>query len=129
MYKNELLLVVVLSPGLLPAQDLPDAPSAHSYWDRTNKILLISHVGLETADFIATHHNLSVGGKELNPIAKPLVNLGTGGQVAYFASQTAGVLVISCLLYRRGHHRLERILIMGANVSSAHGVIYSFSHR
>ena len=54
------------------AQNLADAPSAHNYWDRTNKILVIAHIGLETADFMATHHNLSAGGEELNPLAKPL---------------------------------------------------------
>jgi hypothetical protein len=110
------------------AQILPDAPG-HRFWDRTNKILLASHAALETADFMATHHNLSRGGRELDWMAKPFCERGTAGQVVFFAGREVTVAATSYLLHRTGHHKLERWFIVASSVDSAVGVTYSFSHR
>lgn len=111
------------------AQDFPDAPSRHKFWDRTNRTLFTIHAGLEAVDMGITHHNLSNGGRELNPMGKKLCESGTAGQFVFFAGRTAGVAGISYALHRMQRHRLERLFMMMANVDSAYGVTYSFAHR
>ena len=110
-----------------PKPTLPESP--HKYWDTTNKILLISHFGLEAADFGITHYNLSRGGRELNWMAKPLVERGTAGQVTFFAGRSVAVVGISYLLHKSQHHKLERAFIAAASADSAYGVVFSFAHK
>jgi hypothetical protein len=130
MGKNAaLLLTCFLVCGVSVAQNLPDAPANHRYWDRTNQILFFSHVALEAADFGITHRNLRQGGKEMNPMGKMLCESGTLGQLAFFGGRTAGVAGISYLLHRAGRHKLERIFMAVASADSAYGVTYSLVHR
>lgn len=124
-----LFLAVLLICSAVEAQDLIAPPSTHSFFDVTNKTLFATHAALEAVDFGITHHNLSRGGKEMNPEAKALCESGTPGQLVFFAGRTAGVVAITYLLHRTGHHRLERIFPIYASGDSAYGVIYSFSHR
>ncbi len=41
----------------------------------------------------------------------------------------AGVVAISYLLHKSGHHKLERAFPIYASGDSAYGVGYSFAHR
>jgi hypothetical protein len=125
-------LVVVLAVSIslaAAAQDLPEVPTPHRFWDRTNHILFASHGVLEAADFAITHRNLSDGGRELDPMAKALCESGTAGQLVFFGGRMAGVVAISYLLHRTGHHKLERAFPVYASGDSAYGVGYSFAHR
>lgn len=110
------------------AQNLPDAPSQHRFWDGTNKALFFSHVALEAADFGVTHRNLSQGGREMNPMARPLCESGTLGQLAFFGGRIAAVGGVSYLFHKTGHHRLERMFMVAASADSASGVTYSLTH-
>jgi hypothetical protein len=121
-----LVLFISVSAG---AQDLPDVPAKHSFWDAANKILFASHAGLEVLDFGITHRNLSLGGKELDPMAKALCESGTAGQLVFFGGRMAGVVAISYLLHKTGHHKMERAFPVYASGDSAYGVVYSFVHR
>lgn len=122
-------LFFVLSSLGVYSQEVPDLSQAHSYWDRPNQLLLITHFSLEATDLAITHHNLSRGGREHNPMGKALCESGTGGQFAFFAGRSAGVVAISYLFHRTGHHGLERAFIALASADSAFGVSYSFAHR
>ena len=75
-----LLLVTLFLCGASIAQDLPEVSSPHGFWDRANKMLFATHATLEAVDFGITHHNLSDGGRELDPMAKALCESGTAGQ-------------------------------------------------
>jgi hypothetical protein len=125
--KNLLLLAALCAP--LCAQEFPDAPSAHAYWDPSNRALIVTHIALEAVDSGITHRNLSRGGKEMNEMAKPLCEAGTAGQVIYFAGRSLAVVGISYLLHRKRHHKWERFVIVAATVDTGYGVIYSFAHR
>jgi hypothetical protein len=122
------LAVLLIGPAVY-AQDLPDAPSQHNFWDRTNKTLFVIHAGLEAVDFGITHRNLSKGGKELNPMGKALCESGTGGQIVFFGGRTAAVLGISYLFHKTAHHKMERAFMVLASGDSAFGATYSFAHR
>jgi len=124
-----LFLALVLICGAAVAQDFAASPSKHNFWDVTNKTLFISHATIESLDFGITHYNLSRGGKEMNPDAKALCESGTPGQLVFFGGRTAGVVGISYLFHRTGHHKLERIFPLYASGDSMYGVVYSFAHR
>src|SRR5262249_52401921 len=115
--------------GCAFGQDLPEAPSTHKFWDKTNQALILTHVGLEAADFTATHRNLSAGGRELNPTAKALCESGTRGQGVLFAGEAVGGAGVSYFPHKTNHHKLERPFLLGANASSAFGASYSFAHH
>jgi hypothetical protein len=122
------LLACVLVCATALAQSLPDAPSQHRFWDTSNKVLFFSHVAQEAVDFGITHHNLSEGGREMNPMGKGLCESGTLGQLAYFGGRVAAVGGISYLLHKLGRHKLERAFLVVASVDSASGVKYSLTH-
>ena len=124
-----LLLAFLLCGSYALCQDLPNAPQPHRFWGRTNKVLFITHAGLETADFAITHRNLGHGGREQNPMGQSLCESGTAGQLLYFGGRTAAVVGLSYLFHRTGHHKLERMFAVYASVDSASGVAYSFAHR
>lgn len=124
-----LLLLVLFICVAASAQDLPDVPPKHNFWDVTNKTLFVSHAALEAVDFGITHRNLSHGGTETDSMAKPFCDRGTLGQVVFFAGRAAGVVGISYLLHKTGHHKLERAFPIYASGDSAYGVVYSFVHR
>jgi hypothetical protein len=121
-----MLLVICCAAG---AQDLPEHPMKHNFWDVSNKVLFVSHAGLEAVDFGITHRNLSQGGREMDSMAKALCESGTPGQLVFFGGRMAGVVAISYLLHRTGHHKLERAFPLYASGDSAYGVAYSFAHR
>jgi len=123
------LLLALLISGVVSAQDLPELVSKHNFWDTANKMLFASHAALEALDFGITHHNLSDGGRELDPEAKALCESGTAGQLVFFGGRMAGVIAITYLLHKTGHHKLERAFPVYANGDSAYGVAYSFAHR
>lgn len=107
---------------------LPEAPAPHKFWDRENRFLFMSTAALCASDFSVTHMNLSNGGRELNPLVRPFTaNSATLG--SYFAAQTAGVMGLSYLLHRAGHHRLERMAPVANVAMSAFAVSYGLSHR
>jgi hypothetical protein len=124
-----LLLIMLLTCTASGAQDLLEVRSKHDFWDAANKTLFASHAALEALDFGITHHNLSQGGRELDPMAKALCERGTAGQLVFFGGRMAGVVAISYLLHKTGHHRLERAFPVYASADSAYGVAYSFAHR
>ncbi|HET7442047.1 MAG TPA: hypothetical protein VFJ47_12155 [Terriglobales bacterium] len=124
-----LFLLLGVCYGRAIAQALPEGPSWHRYWDRENKVLFIAHAGVTTADFIITHQNLSNGGHETNPLAKPLCESGTPGQVVFFGGRVLSTLSVSYALHRTGHHKMERGVTMFMIGDSAYGVSYSLAHR
>jgi hypothetical protein len=128
-WRFHLVLLAVLVSGAAPAQVLPEVSTKHRFWDAANQILFASHAGLEAVDFGITRHNLSNGGRELDPMAKTLCESGTAGQLVFFGGRAAGVVAVSYLLHRTGHHKLERGFPIYASGDSAYGVAYSFAHR
>jgi hypothetical protein len=99
----------------------------HKFWDRQNKILFAAHAGLAATDFALTHRNLANGGKELNPIARPFTDMGTPGEVAFFAGSTAASLGVTYLLHKTHHHSMERWVARYGVADSAAGVAFNLA--
>lgn len=108
---------------------LPEAPSRqHRFLDGKNRFLFSTVALFSGADFAVTHMNLANGGRELNPMVRPFTG-STGMLAVNFAGQTAGVVGVSYLLHKSGHHKLERMVPVANIASSAFAVAYGLSHR
>jgi hypothetical protein len=121
---------VTPSPLVTPVQPttLPEAPSHERFWDRENTFLFATSAALSTADFVVTRDNLRGGGQELNPVTR-VFSGSTAGLAANFAGETAGVIGISYMFHKTGHHKLERYVSMLNIGSSAAAVTFDLAHR
>jgi hypothetical protein len=117
------------SPFVRPAEPitLPEAPS-HRFWDRKNSFLFATTAALSTADFVATRNNLQNGGRELNPVSRIFAG-STAGLAVNFAGETVGVIGVSYLFHRSGHHKLERAVTMLNIGASATAVSFDLLHH
>jgi hypothetical protein len=138
MLLRSLTVLFLLGLGSASAQQLPDAPNPywniaggapHRYWDKPNKIFLLTHAGLEATDFAITHRNIAMGGTELNPMGKALCQSGTAGQLVFFGGRMATAVGVSYALHRLGLHRAERGFILYLSGDSAWGVAHSLENR
>jgi hypothetical protein len=107
---------------------LPEAPSPHKFWDNENRALFATVAVLSAADFAVTRSILQNGGKELNPVTR-LFSGSTAGLAVNFAGETAGIIGLSYLFHKTGHHQLERITPMLNIGASSFAVAYDLSHR
>ena len=85
---------------------LPEAPS-HRFWDRKNNLLFATSAAFSAADFFVTRNRLRNGGQELNPVTRVFAG-STAGLAVNFAGETVGVVGVSYLFHKTGHHKLER---------------------
>lgn len=103
-------------------------PLLHSFWDRENRALFAATGATAAADFFVTHANLASGGRELNPMTR-LFTGSTPMLASNFALETAGVIGVSYLFHKTGHHHLERLTsILNASASSG-AVIFDLTRR
>ena len=59
---------------------VPDAPSQRPFWTFENKLDFSVLAGLVAADAITTQRGLSQGYREANPLMRPFVTRGAGGE-------------------------------------------------
>ena len=103
-------------------------PILHSFWDRENCALFAATGATATADFFVTHANLASGGRELNPTTR-LFTGSTPMLASNFALQTAGVIGVSYLFHKTGHHKLERLTSILNTSASSGAVIFDLTRR
>jgi hypothetical protein len=106
---------------------LPEA-SSHHFWDRENTVLFATNAAFSGADFYLTRSNLCSGGREFNPVTS-MFGSSTAGLAMNFAGETVGVVGISYLFHKTGHHKLERFVSMVNLGSSATAVSFDLAHR
>lgn len=120
----------VTSPVMrIAAPERPTQPDfRHPFWDKQNLALFSAVAALNAADFAVTRANLQQGGRELNPVVR-LFGRSTAGLATNFAGETAGVIALSYLFHKTGHHKLERITSI-VNISASGGaVVYGLTSR
>lgn len=140
-----LVLTVFSCPALFAQGPDPDAPTlsvepvaarvlpqpsfeTHEFLDRQNRILFVAVAAFNGADFAVTRSNLQNGGHELNPIVRPFAS-STVALAANFAIETAGVVSVSYVFHKTGHHKLERFTSYVNIGSSAGAVTYGLLHH
>jgi len=107
----------------------PSSESAsHRFWDVENSALFALNAGAAAADFWVTRANLASGGRELNPVTRIMTG-STPTLAANFALETGGVIGVSYLFHKTGHHKLERATSMVNFSGSIAAVAYGATHR
>jgi hypothetical protein len=106
----------------------PAREQTHRFWDRENSVLFAVSAGWSAADFFVTRSNLARGGRELNPVARLFCG-SNAGLAANFALETGGVIGISYIFHRTGHHKLERATSYVNISASVAAVAYGLAHR
>ena len=106
---------------------LPETPS-HRFWDRENTFLFAANAAFSTADFIVTRNNLRNGGQELNPVTR-VFSGSTAGLAVNFAGEAVGVVGLSYVFHKTGHHKLERAVSILNIGSSATAVTFDVLQR
>jgi hypothetical protein len=101
---------------------LPEVPS-HRFWDRENSLLFATNAAFSAADFFVTRNRLRNGGQELNPVTRVFAG-STAGLAVNFAGETVGVVGLSYLFHKTGHHRLERAVSLVNIGASAAAVTF-----
>jgi len=116
--------------GPLPmvSPPLPELPTPHRFLDTRNRALFATVAGFCAADFAVTRANLRDGGVELNPVTR-VFSGSTAGLAANFVGETAGIIGLSYLFHRTGHHKLEQITPLVNLGGSAFAVAYGLTHR
>ena len=117
------------TPFIMPVQPatLPEAPS-HRFWDRKNSLLFATSAAFSTADFFVTRANLRNGGQELNPVTR-MFGSSTTGLAVNFVGENIGVIGISYMFHKTGHHKLERAVSMLNIGASTAAVTFGLARR
>jgi hypothetical protein len=102
--------------------------TSHRFWDLENSALFALNAGAAAADFSVTRANLASGGQELNPVTRIMTG-STPALAANFALETGGVIGVSYLFHKTGHHKLERATSMLNFSASIAAVAYGATHR
>jgi hypothetical protein len=95
---------------------LPDAPGHRPFWTVENKVGFGALGALVAADAITTQRGLNRGFREANPLMRPFVTRGAGGEALGSALGFGAGLGTVYLLHRTHHYKAERIamrLIVG----------------
>jgi len=116
------------TPMAIVAVQPEEKTTIHRFWDRQNRLLFAANGALAATDFFVTRRNLGHSGKELNPLTR-VMSGSTPGLAANFALETGGVIGISYLFHKSGHHKLERITSYINLTGSAFAVSYGIAHR
>jgi hypothetical protein len=121
--------LITPAPAPFVSQTQPvGRPETHAFWDRENRLLFVGVGAAATADFFTTRANLAHGGKELNPVAR-LLSGSTPGLATNFALETGGIMAVSYLFHKTGHHTLERLTSVVNIGASGYAVAYGQTHR
>jgi hypothetical protein len=88
---------------------LPDAPSHRPFWTTEKRVDFSILAGLIAADAITTQRGLSEGFHEANPLMRPFVTRGAGGEAAGSALGFGAAVGAVYLLHRTHHYKAERI--------------------
>jgi len=117
-----------VSPVFGPVNSSTPGVEEHRFWDKPNRILLAAAAAMNAADFAVTRANLQSGGQELNPVVR-VFGRSTAGLAVNFAGETAGVVGLSYLFHKTGHHKLERMVSLVDVGASTGAVSYGLTHR
>ncbi|HUO61737.1 MAG TPA: hypothetical protein VMU24_13800 [Candidatus Acidoferrales bacterium] len=85
-------------------------PYQHKFFDRRNLGLLAFAAAGMMADAVTTQHMLARGYQEKDPLARPFVNHGWGGQMAVGGILLSADLLAEFGLHKLKAHRIERLL-------------------
>jgi hypothetical protein len=108
--------------------EAPRNENPHKFFDKTNLALFSASLLAQTADaittqrFMANCRRMNVGRceqQEADPLARPFVKHGWGGQIALGAIVNATQLGVTYAIHKMGHHKVERFVTVPLTVGSS----------
>jgi len=111
----KLFLAIVGLSAVMQAQNVTlssftlPAPSQHRFWTLENKIDVSILTGLVAGDAITTQRGLSEGLREINPLMRPFVTRGAGGEATGAALGLGAAVGFAYWLHRSGRYKAERV--------------------
>jgi len=101
----------------------PSGNPTHKFFDRFNIALMTAGLLAQTADAVTTQRRLKncwrthpaelswvCSDAEGNPIARPFVNQGWGGQIGLAVIVNSAQTMVMYAIHRMGYHRVERMV-------------------
>jgi hypothetical protein len=125
-----LLFSVIWGNLAAHAQAFAPGPAAPVFWTHQAKTEFAA-LGLAIAvDGLATQYVLNAGGREYNPIARPMVTRGASGQAQACLLGFAAGVGISYALHRTGHPRAavlaRHMAMLGETATAAFTFVNSY---
>jgi hypothetical protein len=120
--------VAIAIPMVVSPVTQPEPTATHRFWDHKNTLLFAGVAALSAADFFVTRANLQNGGREYDPVTRAFGG-GTRGLALNFSSETAGMIGLSYVFHKTGHHKLERLTSITNIGASSTAVAYDLAHR
>jgi hypothetical protein len=110
-YLSLLLLSIAMQAQNLVVSEFapPDASRPHPFWTVENRVDVGILAGLVAADAITTQRALNQGLREVNPVMRPFVTRGAGGEAAGSALGFGAAVGVAYWLHRSHHYKMERI--------------------
>lgn len=106
---------------------LPEAPSHRPFWTFENKIGFSALGALVAADAFTTQRGLSQGYREANPLMRPFVTRGAGGEALGSALGFGAGLGTVYFLHQTHHYKAEkiamRLIVGGEGAVVAHNLV------
>jgi hypothetical protein len=110
---------------------LPNARFHAKFLDKTNIVLLGATTGLIVWDSVQTRQIQAHHGGESNPLARPFVTRGWGGQMAGSVISLTSCIALSYLFHRTRHHKLERavpMVLIGTEIGAITSNVFTLEH-
>jgi len=132
--KKLVALMMVLSAGLAAAQtlapEMPQPKPVHKFFNQSTVIWTGINFAAQTMDAVSTRHGLDVlGGRELNPLARPFETRGWPGTITYhYGINFGGTLALQYLLHKTGHHKLEKLFPAFVAPQNMAAAAWNFRH-
>ena len=106
---------------------LPEAPGSRPFWTVENKVGFAVLASLVAADAITTQRGLNQGCREANPLMRPFVTGGAGGEALGSALGFGAGMGAVYLFHHTHHYKAERmamrLMVAGEGVVVANNIV------
>ena len=122
----KLVWILLLTTTLANAADsstLPDAPG--KFWTKENAVLLVADALAKSQDAYRTDANLSIGGRETDPLTRPFVTHGTALRASFFAGCLLMDTFVAYELTKHHRQKLAKVVLLGGIAYSTSGAVAS----
>lgn len=128
LFLSILLCVAAQAENLAIATGpLPDAPAPRPFWTVENKVGFSALGMLVAGDAITTQRGLNQGLREANPLMRPFVTRGAGGEALGSALGFGAGVGVVYMLHQTHHYKAERIamrlIVGGEGVVVANNIV------
>ena len=109
--------------------DVDEGEWPHRFFDKTNLLLFGASLLGQSADAITSQRNRSHGSEETDPLARPFVDQGWGGQIGLGVIENTAQFFVMYRLHKMGHHRIERLVPLVSGFVGGNQGYHNLQHQ